>query len=113
MPLPLGFASKPPPQTNPRPYLYLSLNFPECHAETPVVFPQIKELTISHPKGRGGEGYRAAIVALVMSHHARGMPFERMVIRLSGDMLGGMENPSKQWIGSVEWHFDQASNGRP
>ena len=92
---------------DPRPYLHSFLDLSYCHVENPVVFPQVKELTVSHPEGLCDEECQAAIVMLAMSQHAGGIPFERVVIRLSADMLGGMEEKLRQWVSSVECHFNQ------
>ena len=97
-----------------RPYLHAFLDLPDCHVKVPVVFPQVKQLTISHPKGRCDEECQTAIVVLAMSQRVRRIPFERVVIRLDVDMLGGMEEKLRKWVGSVECHFNRLKlNSRP
>jgi len=50
----------------------------------PVVFPPVRELTISHPSYPPREECMAAIVRLAKSQHARGVPFERVTLRMEG-----------------------------
>jgi hypothetical protein len=65
------------------PYLRFVL---EDDNEEPAVFPSVKELTISHPTNLFA--CKALIVKLAKSQHARGIPFERVVIR---SVRGGFE----------------------
>lgn len=65
-----------------------------------VVFPSIKELTISHPINL--PDCSTAIMELAKSQHARGIPFERVVIQ-SARMVEGMEEGLRPWVGSVKY----------
>jgi hypothetical protein len=96
---------------DPRPFLRPFLDLPNCRIEGPIVFPQIKEFTISHPKGHCDDRCETAIVSLAISQHARGIPFERAVIRMSTNRLValGMEEKLRHWVGSVECHYEEQS----
>ena len=63
-----------------------------------VEFPPIKELTISHPLHP--LKFEAAVVGLVESQHALGIPFERVTIRM--DCLPAeMAEKLRPWVGTV------------
>ncbi|KAF9783846.1 hypothetical protein BJ322DRAFT_882676 [Thelephora terrestris] len=89
-----------------RPYLHSFLSLSEGCVEEPVVFPPIKELTVSHPLCRSDQQCVAAIVGLAKSHHAREIPFERVVI-CGETMPVGMEERLRPWVGSVEHRYDK------
>jgi hypothetical protein len=80
-----------------RPYLHSFLS--GNATEEPVVFPPIKELTISHPV-YPDEKECTAIVELAKSQHALGMPFERVVVHEEGAFVGVGER-LRPWVGSV------------
>ena len=84
-----------------RPYLNPFFDPPGEHIE----FPSIKKLTISHPTRSHEEQYATAIVRFAEAQHARGIPFERVVIRMERVFVG-MEKRLKPWVGSVELYDD-------
>jgi hypothetical protein len=90
-----------------QPYLHPFLDLPETSIHgivNPIVFPPVKELTISHPlKLADREG--TAIAELAKSHHTRGTPFERVVIR-GERMPVGMEEELRPWVGNVEHCYE-------
>ena len=95
-----------------RPYFILFLEVPEGYVTVGVpegcitaslVFPPIKQLTISHPLHSSDEQCMAAIVGLAKLQHMVGIPFERVVI-CRESMPMGMEEGLRQWVGSVEHH---------
>lgn len=51
------------------------------YIQEPVLFPSVRELTISHPLCPFDEERTTAIVELAKSHHASGRPFERVILR--------------------------------
>ena len=69
-----------------------------------VPFPSTKKLTLSHPLNL--PGYKAKILSLAKSQHGRRMPFERVVIR-STEVLEGIEEELKPWVGGVEYYCEQ------
>jgi hypothetical protein len=77
----------------------------ERRFEEPIVFPPIKELTISYPLWASDEQCTAMVVGLAKSQHARGMPLQRVTIRRVR-MFAGMEEGLKPWVGSVEHRTD-------
>jgi hypothetical protein len=85
-----------------RPYLISLLNPEDGYATEPVAFPPIKKLTISHPHSPNDKD-RTAIVRLVTSQHALGIPFECLVIRGRG-VFAGIEEELGPWVGSVEYY---------
>ena len=88
-------------------YFHPLPNTLEGHTIEPVVFPPIKELTISHPVYSRDDQFKAAIMGLAKSHHAQGIPLGRVIIR-SEDIPVGMEEGLKPWVGSVEcWCEDK------
>ena len=67
-----------------------------------VVFPQIKELTILHPLMEDDEvECTNAIVELAESQHARGIPFERVTVRMRS-LPAGMVEELGWWVGAVD-----------
>jgi hypothetical protein len=84
-----------------RPYFDPFPILPEDFVKEPVVFPPIKELTISHPEYLSDEQCKAVILGLARSQHELGTPFGHVVIR-KGSIPLGMEEELKQWVGSVE-----------
>jgi hypothetical protein len=85
---------------DPRPYLHSFLDLPERCVEEPVVFPPIKKLTIANYMCLTDGRCETTIVRLAKSHHARGIPFERVTIR-SGAAFAEMEERLRPWVGSV------------
>ena len=67
----------------------------------PIVFPPVKELTISHPLMEDREGYMSRIVKLVKSQHAKGMPFERVTVQ-ARSLPVEMEERLRPWVGIVD-----------
>lgn len=65
-------------------------------AYKPVLFPSIKNLTISRPVGSN-----SAVVTLAKSQHKLGIPFERVTYHNTFG-LEGMEKELRPWVGSVE-----------
>ena len=94
-----------------RPYFDPFPIFPEDYIDEPVVFPQIKEFTISHPECSSDEQCKATIVGLAKSQHTLGVPFERVVIRRES-MPPGMEEGLRPWVGSVEYCYEQRCESR-
>jgi hypothetical protein len=88
-----------------RPYLHSFLDLPEGEIKEPVVFPPIKELTISYPLC-SNEECTTAIVGLAKSQHKLGIPFERVTIRRRS-MLVDVEEGLRPWVGSVECCYDE------
>jgi hypothetical protein len=88
-----------------RPYLPSFLDPEEGYIWEPVVFPPVKELTISHPFCPDEEEW-TAIVELAKSQHVLGIPFERMVIR-GERVFAGMEERLGPWVSSVECVVDE------
>ena len=77
----------------------------DYYVREPVVFPRIKELTIRHPAS-SDEVCTTAIVGLAKSHHALGIPLER-VIFCATSMPPGMEEAVRPWVGSVENFYEE------
>ena len=68
----------------------------------PVVFPPVKELTISHPlRVYGEEKSITAIVGLARSQHALGVPFERVTVRVE-KLPAGMVEMLRPWVGAAD-----------
>ena len=88
-----------------RPYLHPFLNQSGEYIEEPIVFPPIKELTISQPIFFSYEEC-LAIVELSKSRHALGIPFELMTIR-KGSVPAEVEERLISWVGSVEYCDDE------
>jgi hypothetical protein len=82
-----------------QPLFHSFLNI-QVYIRVPVLFPQIKELTICHPVSPNRE-CTAAIVGLAKSHHALGRPLERMVFRAES-MPEELEEELELWVGSAE-----------
>ena len=66
----------------------------------PVEFPPIKELTISHPFRSFGMDFEEAMMGLVKSQHALGIPFERVTIRMDR-LPAEMAEKLRPWVGAV------------
>ena len=78
--------------------------------EEPVVFPQIKQLTISSPVFPSYEECATAIIGLAKAQHALGIPFERVLFYgegMSDIMSGGLEKELRTWVGSVECYDEE------
>ena len=88
------------------PYLYLVLG--DDNKEQ-VVFPSVKELTISCLTNLFD--CEALIVRLAQLQHARGIPFERVVIR-GVKAAEGVEEELRPWVGSVEYYCGPVRCGR-
>jgi hypothetical protein len=69
-----------------------------------LVFPPVKELTISHSRNIPDKESTAAIIGLAKLQHARGMPLERVVIR-GRRMPVGMEEGLKSWVGNASLEY--------
>ena len=66
-----------------------------------VSYPPIKALTISYPSNiRNGE-FVEDLVELARGQHERGMPFERVTIRMYG-LPAEMEKSLRPWVGTVD-----------
>ena len=79
--------------------------------EQPVVFPQIKDLTILHPEMEGDDmECMDAIVELAKLQHALAIPFERVTVRM-WSFPEGMVEELKRWVGAVdcceEWYEEE------
>ena len=92
------------------PRLFLDPFFPgaSAHISEELVFPQIKDLTITYPVTLFGPKWEGALVGLAKSQHARGVPFGRVIIH-SDKVLEGMEKKLSPWVGSV--NFDSKLQG--
>jgi hypothetical protein len=88
-----------------QPYFYFFLGILEGRIEVPVVFPPIKQLTISHPMCPSEEEFRAATMGLARLRHALGVPFERVIIR-AGGLPAGLEEELRPWVGSAEYCYE-------
>jgi hypothetical protein len=75
------------------------------HIEKPTVFPPIRAFAISHPLGPSDGQCTIAVVGLAKSHHALGIPFERVTIR-GERMFAGTEEGLKPWVGGVEYRYE-------
>ena len=85
-------------------YLTPFLSLPEFYGDTGrlIVFPPIKELTISHPLLLDDEEEcMAAIVELAKSQHALGVPFERVTLRAE-KLPTGMAEMLGPWVGVAD-----------
>ena len=67
-----------------------------------VVFPPIKQLTISH--GECTYDVYIQIEELAKLRHGLGIPFERVVIRDESERPKGVEKRLRPWVGSVEYY---------
>jgi hypothetical protein len=70
-----------------------------------VVFPPARVLSFLHPLSVSDQEC-TAIVELAKSHHALGIPFERVVFR-GGEIFKGMEEKLGPWVGSVEYYYEE------
>ena len=89
---------------NLRPYLagFAKLD----NSEKPIVFPPIKQLTISNPSMETDEEeYMGAITELAKSQHARGIPFERVAVRAKR-LPVAMAERLRQWVSAVDCYED-------
>ena len=92
-----------------RPFLSPFSSLPEFQdLMQPDAFPSIKELTIVRSKKPLEEECMAAIVGLVKSQHALGVPFKRVVFRMK-DPPVAMAEGLKPWVGGL--HFDEMVEG--
>ena len=70
--------------------------------EGSIVFPHIKELTISHPAmGEDEVECLDAIVELAESQHALGIPFERITVHV-WSLPAGMAEELGRWVDAVD-----------
>ena len=68
----------------------------------PVMFPHVKELTISHPAmGEDEIECRDAIVELAKFQHALGIPFERITVHM-WNLPAGMADELGRWVDAVD-----------
>ena len=91
-----------------RQYFHSFLGVTAGYVKEPVVFPPIKKLTILHPSFSSGGQFAKALVGLTKSHHERGIPFERVIIR-TDHMLKEMEGELGRWVRNVEYRFEEFS----
>ena len=83
-------------------YLTPFLNLPEFEdMEQSIIFPPIKELTISHPLMVDGGECMVAVVELAKSQHALGVAFERVTVR-SGKLPAGVREMLEPWVGVAD-----------
>ena len=69
-----------------------------------LVFPQVKELTISGSRtGFDDPQCVDAIVGLARSQHELGIPFERMLVRSRPDPAANLAEKLRQWVGVANW----------
>jgi len=88
---------------DPRSYLPLLPDFTEFYdMEQLVVFPPVKEFTITHPP-RSYDGARSitTIVGLAKSQHALGVPFERVTV-CAEKLPAGMVEMLRPWVGAAD-----------
>ena len=85
-----------------QPFFPSFLNMPDI---TPVTFPPITKLTICNPTSSDSQ-CTASIVWLAKSHHALGMPLERVIFRAKG-IPQGIEEEVRPWVGSFEYYYDE------
>ena len=79
--------------------------------ETPVSFPYIKELTISHPLVEiNEEECLGAIVDLAESQHEKGIPFERVTVRAER-FPTAMAEKLRRWVDVVECYEEKYKEG--
>ena len=75
----------------------------------PIVFPHIKEFTISHPTmAADEEECMGAIVKLAKSQHMKGIPFERMTVRMER-LPAAMGKRLRWWVGVVDCYEEDSS----
>jgi len=93
-----------------RSYLPPFFDLPEFKdVDQSVVFPPIKELTISHPlMVDNEEECMAAIVELAKSQHALGVPFERVTVRV-WELPAGMAEMLEPWVGVADCCEEQCA----
>ena len=91
-----------------QPYLYpfFTSMGGSIRAQEPLVFPPIKQLTISHPVYQTADQCVVGIVGLAKSQSASGMPFERVVVR-GEEMPTRMEEELRPWVDSVKYCHDK------
>jgi hypothetical protein len=66
-----------------------------------VVYPPIKELTISHPWRPSQEECMVAIVELAKSQHALGVPFKRVTVCME-NLPTVMAKRLEPWVGAAD-----------
>ena len=83
------------------------------YTKHPIVSPPIpiKELTVSHPIYESDESFMAAIVGLVKSQHALGVPFERVTVRMH-HLPTDMEEKLRPWVGAAHCYKEPNKGGR-
>ena len=64
-------------------------------------YPPIKVFTISNPSNVLNEEFMESLVGFAMAQHERGVPFERMSIRMH-DPPTEMEEMLRPWVGAVD-----------
>ena len=87
-----------------RPYLDPFLTWPTV--EEGVAFPQIKNLTLSHPVTLVGQEWKGTLVEFARSQRAQGVPFECVTIR-SSRMPAWIEEELSPWVGSVKYCYSR------
>ena len=79
--------------------------------ETPISFPHIKELTISHPLMEiNEEECLGAIVDLAESQHEKGIPFELVTVRAE-TLPTAMAERLREWVDVVECYEEEYEEG--
>ena len=76
----------------------------------PVVFPPIKELTVSYPVGLGFN-FGAAMVKLAESQHVLGVPFECVTVHTSY-LPVKMAERLRPWVGAVHCYEEFDPSGK-
>ena len=86
-----------------RPYLHLFIASVDGYIriQEPLVFPQTKRLTISHPVYQTANQCAIGIAGLAKLQFALGIPFERVVTR-GKEIPTGMEERLRPWVGNAE-----------
>ena len=74
-----------------------------------IVFPPIKEFTISHPQCAPRETCVAAIMEVAKSQHALGIPFERITVHMDNPPAE-MAEKLRLWVGTVHC-YDEPYGG--
>ena len=93
------------------PHIYLGSIAPPKYNlwQRQIVFPHIKELTISHPLmyyDYDEGGFLNTIVELAKTHHSLGIPFERVTVRAE-TIFEGVEERLKQWVGIANCYEEE------
>ena len=86
-----------------RPYLTPFTDLPDLDdLKQSYVYPQIKGLAISDRGGPLDAGSKDSIMEFAKSQHARGVPFERVVLRLR-ESAEDMVEKLRPWVGGVDF----------